>query len=183
MLLTHSCLQEEQQTPNAAVPSPGLLSAPGLAPAPVAPGYFISSAYQPSQFPYVQPPSQCAPLSTSYRYPLLPGYPPPRPQAPSSAPQLSGLGGTAPSSFGKFRAEETTEDEEEDEENGLSMYGSEYTSEGLLQAPYYVQSDNHLVQDWMGQSGMGGGHVCVRLGMSACVFKFHNYQHCLDCLH
>lgn len=146
-------IREEQQTPNAAVPSPGLLSAPGLAPAPVAPGYFISSAYQPSQFPYVQPPSQCAPLSTSYRYPLLPGYPPPRPQAPSSAPQLSGLGGTAPSSFGKFRAEETTEDEEEDEENGLSMYGSEYTSEGLLQAPYYVQSDNHLVQDWMGQSG------------------------------
>ena len=69
-------------------------------------------------------------------------------------------GGTAPSSFGKFRgggehqvAPEVvmTEEEDDEEENGHSLCGSEY-GEGLLQTPgghYFLPPDPALVQDWL----------------------------------
>ena len=68
-------------------------------------------------------------------------------------------GGTAPSSFGKVRGGDHqsvpdvmgTEDEDDDEENGLSMCGSEY-GESLLQTPgaqYFMAGDPSLVQDWL----------------------------------
>ena len=68
-------------------------------------------------------------------------------------------GGTAPSSFGKFRGGDHqsvpdvmgTEDEEDDEENGLSLCESEY-GEGLLQTPgaqYFIPNDPAVIQDWL----------------------------------
>ncbi|XP_076453510.1 LOW QUALITY PROTEIN: E3 SUMO-protein ligase RanBP2-like [Babylonia areolata] len=159
----------------AAASNASMLSAQGLAASQMnAAGYFMGSPYQPSQYPpYAQPPHLTP--GAGYRYPLLPGYPPrpATPVAPAAAPATARLseqpGGTAPSSFGKFRGSEhqsaaevitTTEDEEDDEENGLSGCGSEY-GESLLQTPgaqYYVPAatDTAAVADWLpGHTGTG----------------------------
>ncbi|XP_070173906.1 E3 SUMO-protein ligase RanBP2-like isoform X2 [Littorina saxatilis] len=161
----------------AAASNTSLLNAQGLAASQInAAGYYMGSPYHPAaQYPqYPQAPHVAAPPGAGYRFPLLSGYPAPRPATPVATPAAIPVaaalppprlseqpGGTVPSSFGKFRGDHptvadvlTTEDEEEEDENGLSMCDTEY-SEALLHTPgggqYYVPSDP--MADWLHGAG------------------------------
>ncbi|KAK7485488.1 hypothetical protein BaRGS_00023298 [Batillaria attramentaria] len=79
----------------------------GLAAQHMAPGYLVGSPYQQQYPPYAaQPPPHLVPPGTNYRYPLLSAYPATRPTQPTSVRLSERPGGTAPSSFGKFRPEQ-----------------------------------------------------------------------------
>ena len=84
------------------------------------------------------------------------------------------LGGTAPSNFGKFRGADhqsaaegiMTEDEEDEEENGHSLYGSEY---GETTPQYCVQPVGpSLVTDWL--PGHNDGQRMDTSRMCICLF-------------